>query len=215
MKLSYYVTISLAVAVTIVPRTGSANPVTTPITQCASAEEEQRLSNTTASIGFMANFRRSSNSISVVAGRLMEQAMTKSTELACPDGCERAGSHVIYRVAPTAFQSRSKQRSECLQLDRQTAEEPFQFGELKFATLDELNNWITGFSRGNGVEGKKLYRQCGSNCSPRYTFRIQTSQTGSYALTAEVHCSLARDRSSNRYALSTALSLDCNATSSN
>ena len=59
-----------------------------------------------------------------------------------------------------------------------------------------------------GEDGKLLYERCYSNCSPRYTFLI-AEHTSGYAVRTEVHCGLARDRSNDRYRISTALRRSC------
>lgn len=158
----------------------------------------------------MANFRGTKDSISSVAETLLQQATTSNSRSNdCPKGCQTRDSEIIYRVAPIAFQPHSNQRPECLKLEQQTTVTPFEFSEKTFATLDDLNRWIMDFSRGKGAEGKKLYRLCSSNCSPRYTFHIRGSDIGHYRIAAKVLCGLARDRSNKQYALSTALKLNC------
>jgi hypothetical protein len=210
---SHYVTISLLAALLFGPNSASAIQNDTQSTGCPMVGPEQRLSDTTGSIGFMANFRGTKDSIASVAKELLQRAMVRKAQFHCEAECQPRMSEVIYRVEPIAFQPRSKQRPECLQLEQDTATAPFEFGELSFTALDDLNDWIMDFSRGKGVEGKKLYRQCSSNCSPRYTFRIRGSQSTRYWITVEVLCGLARDKSNKRYALSTAIRLDCDTTS--
>lgn len=108
------------------------------------------------------------------------------------------------------FIPRSKQDSLCLSQETATTEKPLNFPNREFESVDEMNSWVMEFSQGRGLDGKSLYAQCGSNCSPRYTFYISSVASG-LRVQAEVICGLARDRASDEYDVSTALRARCNA----
>ena len=164
-----------------------------------------------SAVALMANLRNSSGSVSAVAEELLGRAIDPNTwpESACPDGCELAGREVVYKVLPTVYIEKTAQRPECVRLESETSEQPLRFGSQRFATLEDMTKWIMRFSRGKGEDGKALYRECASNCSPRYTFLIRNGDGGGFVLEPEVVCGLARDKDSTRYSLTTSLRTSC------
>lgn len=190
------------------PAIGGAQDQIADRDQCESSTE-YLLNEAFGSVGLLANLRGSEDSIRTVAKRLLSEALASNVNLGCANGCKQTFPEVIYKVAPTAFLKHSKQRRECLRLERETSQSPLMFAEQRFATLDDLNDWITNFSRGKGQQGKKLYQVCSSNCSPRYTFHVSGSVDSGFKLVAEVLCGLARDRSNKRYSLSSSLQARC------
>ena len=168
-----------------------------------------------STVALMANLRNSAGSVSAVAEELLGSALDPGTwpEPACPDDCELAGREVVYKVLPTVYIEKSRQRPECLRLESETSEQPLHFESQRFATLEEMTKWIMRFSRGKGEDGKALYRECSSNCSPRYTFLIRNVDGGGFVLEPEVVCGLARDKDSTRYSLTTRLRTSCSSPS--
>lgn len=160
----------------------------------------------------MKNIAEHPESIRVIAERLLTKAVgTEAFYEApqCRDGCPTSPvSHVVYRVAPTVFLPEEKQQALCLTLEQQTKENPLHFGAKEFNSVPELNDWIMQFSQGRGDDGKRLYEQCGGNCSPRYTFSI--AQDGEkLKVSTDVLCGFARDKKSDQYAVSTVIRWQC------
>ena len=166
------------------------------------------------SVGFMKNIAEHPESIRAVAKRLLTKAVaaTESGEQPqCHAVCVGAlRSEVVYRVEPTVFVAESEQQAMCLTLEDQTKLKPLHFGERDFASIEKLNDWLMEFSQGRGEDGKSLYAQCGGNCSPRYTFRIAQND-GKLHVNADVLCGQARDKTSDLYAVSTAIEWRCSA----
>lgn len=180
--------------------------------ECPRTLPEEPLATEYGSAGIMKNMAETEDSIRAIASRLLEQALTvESTKPApgCSPDCPDDGvAAVIYRVAPSAFLPRSQQNDVCLRFEDETAANPLRFEPPVFADGGAVNAWISDFSQGRGDHGKRLYEQCSSNCSPRYTFVIGTSDAG-YTVEAEVLCGLARDRANDQYLISTALRRSC------
>ncbi len=179
---------------------------------CAPAGIDTPLANEPASSGIMFNLAEHPKSIRAVAGRLLDEALVQQqgleAGLACAD-CKGPGrARVVYKVAPMHFLPDREQKAVCLKLDGQTRKRPFEFAPRRFGSVTELNDWIMGFSQGRGPEGEELYRRCSANCSPRYEFVIAREKEG-LNLETRVQCGPARDRSSDEYAISTALRVDC------
>ncbi len=194
--------------------TSAAGEVTEAATvpnQCDTQSVDQQLTETFGSVGVFANLRGQPGSIRAVAAQLLTEALNASPQddTTCPVGCEPGPATIVYKVQPTAFLSETKQRQICLGFERRTIKKPLHFPKKRFASVDDLNEWIMDFSRGKGPEGKQLYQLCASNCSPRYTFLIDSSHDGAYHVASEVICGLARDRSNKRYSLSTFRRSNC------
>ena len=178
---------------------------------CGENHSEISLASQIGSASFMHNLAQHPESIRAIAQKLLEEALNEEdTETpGCTSDCDESKrSEIIYRVSPIDFLSQEKQNSVCSQFEAQTTTSPLEFGPKKFDTIEQLNDWIMDFSQGNGPDGKLLYDQCSSNCSPRYTFLISEG-LGRYTVKARVLCGLARDKSNNRYRISTALRRLC------
>lgn len=179
---------------------------------CQASGAEVPLSSALGSAGFMQNLAGHPDSISAVAARLLDEALSPATMNAlagcmpqCPHG---TASEVVYRVAPLAFLPDTEQRAECVTFERETTATPLEFAPPPFASAGAVNEWIMEFSQGRGEDGRALYERCAFNCSPRYTFRIAERAEG-FAVRAEVQCGLARDKADNQYRISTALRRTC------
>ena len=180
--------------------------------ECPRTLPEEPLATEYGSAGIMKNLAETPDSIRAIASRLLEQALTVESRKAsagCTEDCPDDGvAEVIYRVAPSAFLPRTGQDAMCLRYEEETAREPLRFAPAPFPEFGQLNGWISELSQGRGADGKRLYAQCGGNCSPRYTFYIAEVETG-YEVRAEVLCGLARDRANDQYLISTALRRSC------
>lgn len=180
--------------------------------ECRAPGAEVPLASELGSAGFMLNLAEHPDSIRAVAGRLLQDALSDETDTAtaaCKPSCPSATvAEVVYRVAPTAFLVAAEQNDVCVRFERETGHDPLRFGTREFRSVEELNQWIMDFSQGRGDDGRALYARCSSNCSPRYTFLIAEQPDG-YAVKAEVLCGLARDKSNDRYRISTALRRTC------
>jgi hypothetical protein len=181
-----------------------------PTASCADSAQETPLRQQIASAGIMHNLAEHPKSIRAVAAKLLTDALDSAhPPAACAVGCSPAKTPaVIYRVAPLAFLPAAKQEALCLTLEKDTQSHPLLFSPAEFKTVEKLNAWVMEFSQGRGEQGKKLYEQCGGNCSPRYTFSIAQGANG-LKVDASVVCGLARDKSSDDYTVSTAVRDRC------
>jgi len=181
-------------------------------TACAATPRETPLDEKISSAGIMYNLAEHPKSIRAVAAKLLAAALDSaaaSSTAACVAGCAPAKSpEIVYRVSPVAFLPAANQQALCLTLERDTTQQPLTFPTQEFKSVEALNVWVMEFSQGRGVEGNKLYEQCGGNCSPRYTFLIAQGTDG-LRLDTSVVCGLARDRASDDYTVSTALRNRC------
>ncbi len=156
------------------------------------------------SVGFVKNLAESEDSIRVIADKQLRAALESETSDQSSSPLEASNTRIIYRVKPIEFLPKTVQNQVCIQLEEETSVTPLKYGPNEFTSVTGLNDWIMSLTRGNGEDGKLLYKQCGSNCSPRYTFSINTKESN-YVVNTEVLCGLARDTSSDLYELSTAL----------
>ena len=181
-------------------------------TECPRKLPEEPLATEYGSAGIMKNLAESADSIKAIASRLLERALTvesRKPARGCDTDCPASeAAEVVYRVAPMAFLPRTEQNQACLTFEKQTTLTPMRFEPPAFENFESLNAWISDLSQGRGDDGERLYEQCSSNCSPRYTFFIAAHEDG-YAVRAEVLCGLARDRSNDQYLISTALKRSC------
>lgn len=187
-------------------------PPSTAASECPVTNEERALETRYGAAGFMKNLAETEDSIKAIAREILASALKPQTNKAandCDQDCAgQLADQIVYRVAPVAFLPQEKQNQVCLDFEKQTAATPFEFGRRQFKDVEALNKWIMEFSQGRGDDGKKLYEQCGSNCSPRYTFLITDAEQG-YNVSAEVLCGLARDKSNDQYLISTAVRRVC------
>ena len=156
------------------------------------------------SVGFVKNLAESEDSIRVIADKQLRAALESETSDQSSSPLEASNTRIIYRVKPIEFLPKTVQNQVCIQLEEETSVTPLKYGPNQFTTVTGLNDWIMSLTRGNGEDGKLLYKQCGSNCSPRYTFSIDAKESN-YIVNTEVLCGLARDTASDLYELSTAL----------
>ena len=181
-------------------------------TTCPLLETETPIATEYGSAGIMKNLAESPDSIRAIAARLLDSALSRDiglTEAGCVDQCANGTQpEVVYRVAPIAFLPDEEQDKLCVTLEEQTSKFPMRFERREFDSVQGVTDWITAFSQGRGDDGKLLYEQCGSNCSPRYTFMI-TQRDKTYRVNTDVLCGLARDRDNDQYLISTSLRRTC------
>ena len=128
---------------------------------------------------------------------------------ACTQSCETMhGPAAFLRSVPNKFLGSYSDQGECQTLEAQTKKDPFRYTNLKFQTLDELNNWFGDFSQGKGKDGADLYARCPGSCSPQYT-NIVRKENDYFSLQVEVICGPARDKSDNQYQLTAGYRWDC------
>ncbi len=162
----------------------------------------------------IANWRESAGSIAAESARLLkeaEQAMSilqKPKDL-CPSSCKLADQpKIVFRSVPKAFRTSYDDAAKCNQLLEQTKTKPLKYSNKDFDSIKSFSDWFGKFSQGKGSEGKDLYQRCDGDCSPQYK-TILSPAGQKLSLLAEVICGPARDKSSNRYQLSTSYLWEC------
>jgi len=158
----------------------------------------------TASVGYLSNFTNRPDSIRATSKRMLDSAI--ETARSEPDV-----QRVIFKSIPELSTKVGADDQMCERYERATTKEPLEFEDKRFASVDELTNWIMDFTQGKGADGESLYEQCPGRCSPRYTWWIDPDETG-LTVEARVVCGLPRDRDGNKYRLSTALEASRRAT---
>ena len=157
----------------------------------------------------MFNFAEHPKSIRAIARRMLSDAVAASAE-APKSGCKGdcGVPRVVFRVAPSAYLPKQEQQALCLQLSEKTSKRPLTYGLHEFSTIEQFDAWIMWFSQGMGPDGKLLYKQCGGNCDPNFTFIIAPGKAG-LKVSTEVLCGFARDRKTDMFEMSTALRPQC------
>ncbi len=152
------------------------------------AEPIQRV---TASAGVISNMRNSENSIKFKSNQLLTDAFTKTNEL------------IIFTSVPTTFLEGEKDDNNvsCDTRFTETQSSPLVYIKNDFKNKDDLINWISNFSQGDGKEGNDLYKKCSGDCSPQYSYKITRNTAGNFSLTASVICGKARNKSDDLYEL--------------
>lgn len=159
-----------------------------------------------ATAGALANLSNSDGSIRSASNRML----TKAIETA---GSSQPPQRVIFSSIPELSKKSTSDDQMCKEHEETTAKAPLQFDDKRFASTDDLTDWIMDFTQGKGAEGKSLYKQCPGKCSPQYTWWIDP--VGSeLVVNARVVCGMPRDRSSNEYQLTTSLTAICPTTTS-
>lgn len=168
---------------------------------CGSSPELMPLETAVASAGFLANAGNSADSIRAISNRMLSSAIEKAKSAASPQ-------RIIFKSIPDLSKKTTSDDQMCERHQAATSNKPLEFGDKRFATADELTDWIMDFTRGKGTEGKALYKQCPGKCSPQYTWWIDPRES-ELLVKARVVCGLPRDRSGNKYQLSIALTAAC------
>ena len=155
----------------------------------------------TASAGFLANAGNSADSIRANSSRMLSSAIEKAQADASPQ-------RIIFKSIPDLSKKTTSDDEMCERQEAATSKNPLEFGDKRFATVDELTDWIMDFTQGKGTEGKSLYKQCPGKCSPQYTWWIEP-QKNELLVNARAICGRPRDRSGNKYQLSIAITPAC------
>ena len=155
----------------------------------------------TASAGTIANLTNREGSIRAASSRMLPAAIEKAKS-ATP------AKRIVFKSIPELSKSATSDDALCRQHEEATTKSPLVFDGLRFASAEELTDWIMEFTRGKGEDGKSLYEQCPGSCSPQYTWWIDPDGS-ELGVVARVVCGMPRDKSSDKYQLSTALAPAC------
>ena len=169
--------------------------------QCGPSPEVTPSDTATASAGFLANAGNSADSIRANSSRMLSSAIEKAQADASPQ-------RIIFKSIPDLSKKTTSDDEMCERQEAATSKNPLEFGDKRFATVDELTDWIMDFTQGKGTEGKSLYKQCPGKCSPQYTWWIEP-QKNELLVNARAICGRPRDRSGNKYQLSIAITPAC------
>ena len=164
------------------------------------------LATETASAGYLSNLTNRADSIRAASKRMLDSAIETA----------RSGAtvqRVIFKSIPELSAKTDADDQMCERYETATMKEPLEFDDKRFASVDELTDWIVDFTQGKGADGESLYDQCPGKCSPQYTWWIDSAGTD-LIVEARVVCGPPRDRDGNKYRLSTALAASCRAAES-
>jgi len=168
---------------------------------CSPSPIGSPLSTETASAGYVANFTNRAGSIRAVS----KSMLTSAIETVRSDA---SGRQLIFKSIPQLSTKTDAEDQICYRLEQATTKEPLQFNDKRFATVDDLTDWIMDFTRGKGDDGKSLYEQCPGDCSPQYTWWIDPLES-ELLVQARVICGPPRDRDSDKYQLSIEFATSC------
>ncbi len=159
-----------------------------------------------ASAGFLSNLGNRADSIRATSKRMLDNAIGTARSDASPQ-------RIVFKSIPELSTKADADDQMCQRLEKATMKAPLEFNGKRFASVDELTDWIMGFTQGKGEDGKSLYEQCPGKCSPQYTWWIVPDKTD-LLVEARVVCGAPRDRDGNKYHLSIALAASCPAAES-
>ncbi len=168
---------------------------------CDASSTLTPLATETASAGFLANLSNRADSIRATSKRMLDAAIGTAKS---NDSAQR----ILLKSIPELSKKADSDDQMCKRLETETMKAPLEFDGKKFASVDELTDWIMDFTQGKGNDGKSLYKQCPGKCSPQYTWWIDTGESG-LMVNARVVCGLPRDRDGDKYHLSIALAASC------
>jgi hypothetical protein len=169
--------------------------------QCGAQAEGTPLDTESATASVLANVSNSDGSIRSASSRMLTKAIDTAKSSQPPQ-------RVVFSSIPNLSKKKTSDDEMCRQQETATKENPIRFDGKHFASTEDLNDWIMDFTQGKGDDGKSLYAQCPGKCSPQYTWLIDPVESG-LAVDARVVCGMPRDRSGNKYQLSTALTAIC------
>ncbi len=187
---------------------------------CAAVALEKSI----ASASIWANAFGRDHSVGSEVKRLLHEAIEKvsklkaPTEHPCLNQCassDQALPQIIISSVPNMTLKTAEATTECESYDKKSQEDPFRVNTVTFTDPDDLNDWVSDFSRGYGDEGEKLYKYCPGNCSPRYRYLVTVSQpavsedTRHYHLETIATCGFPRDTDDNQYILKTSYQWKC------
>lgn len=102
---------------------------------------------------------------------------------------------------PSSFESNSSDIGYCQNKLSDTKKNPLKYSPPPFTSIEDLNTWVSDFSRGSGSEGEDLYAKCDKSCSPQYLYEISKTKNDLIELEAIVTCGLPRNKEENKYIL--------------
>ena len=159
-----------------------------------------------ASAGFLSNLSNRAGSIRATSKRMLDNAIGTARSDASPQ-------RIVFKSIPELSTKADADDQMCQRLEKATMKAPLEFNGKRFASVDELTDWIMDFTQGKGEDGKSLYEQCPGKCSPQYTWWIVPDKTD-LLVEARIVCGAPRDRDGNKYHLSIALAASCPAAES-
>ena len=168
---------------------------------CDGSSDLTPLATEIASAGFLSNLGNRADSIRATSKRMLDNAIGTATSDASPQ-------RIVFKSIPELSRKADSDDQMCERLEKATMKAPLEFNDKRFASIDELTDWIMGFTQGKGEDGKSLYEQCPGKCSPQYTWWIVPDKTD-LLVEARVVCGAPRDRDGNKYHLSIALAASC------
>lgn len=174
--------------------------------QCGAPADGTPLDTETATASVLANASNSDGSIRSASSRMLTKAIDTAKSSQPPQ-------RVIFSSIPDLSKKKTSDDEMCRQQETATTEKPILFDGKHFASTDDLTDWITDFTQGKGDDGKSLYDQCPGKCSPQYTWWIDPVESD-LLVKARVVCGMPRDRSGNKYQLTTVLTAICPTTTS-
>lgn len=174
--------------------------------KCSNIEKDIVEETTTGTASLFANEGNKPGSVRYESDAILQKAQAgipnaeKPADL-CPAGCKLVPKPVIvFKAIPQKFLTNYSDYNKCQALLEQTEKTPFEY-DKQFASMSEVQDWFSNFSRGKGTDGKDLYNRCSGQCSPQYEFFI-SDQGAQLILDADVVCGHARDKSNNLYDIS-------------
>jgi len=168
---------------------------------CDASSDLMPVATEIASAGFLSNLGDRADSIRATSKRMLESAIETARS-------EESAQRIIFKSTPELSTKTHSDDQMCERLEKATTKAPLEFNDKRFASIDELTDWIMDFTQGKGTDGKSLYEQCPGKCSPQYTWWIDPDKSG-LKVKARVVCGLPRDRGGNKYQLSITLVASC------
>ncbi len=178
---------------------------------CSGHEEKTKESRVTASAGFFDNLFNRERSLRYQSERVFKESKELVDQIrknpGCFVRCKPFAPTLHFHSEPRVREADHKDFSLCEDLLKKTQQEPILF-EREFTLLEELNDWVSDLSQGDGEDGEKLYELCPGLCSPEYSYTIEF-YPGRYNAHAEIICGHARDKDDDQYLLSSQLDIGC------
>ncbi len=181
---------------------------TAPQESCNSVKPPILVDEIIATANFWDNFRKNKGSLSYESIHLLSIAKSNLNKQSfeCSSGSVR--KKILFQTVPNKFLKNYTDKDYCLKILEQTKKKPFYFTPGSFSSIENLYDWFSKFSQGNGEEGRKLYEFCDKSCSPRY-YNTITLEQNEYSLETKTVCGPARDKEDNNYTLQVSFLLEC------
>ena len=182
---------------------------------CTEKTLEVNLEQITATADSLPNLRNIAGSLRFESNRLLSEAENKISkgnllpQDKCPAGCRpEEKPQIIFSCIPKKYLNDSDDFEYCTSLEQKTKVTPFEYSNREFLSISQLAEWFSDFSQGKGKDGNDLYKRCDKSCSPQYHNQVY-KVNDKFNLSASVVCGPARDKSDNKYTLSTVLRWQC------